>query len=194
MTVGSISTSNVNAIKGTNLEGMSIQMMAAMVMLEVGATKKKEAELKIADMKAQNDKAKALNAFLDKLNSKLGAFTKDEDTDKIGRGKVLNELADEAKSFGLDTTGWKAKWVQHEIRIITKVIKLPGHYNYKATTGDQARAIASQIQHMAENCNSDNQYRIFNLQHFMGQYNSFISGASDQIKTANQILQGLTKN
>ena len=119
MTVGSISTSNVNAIKGTNLEGMSIQMMAAMVMLEVGATKKKEAELKIADMKAQNDKAKALNAFLDKLNSKLGAFTKDEDTDKIGRGKVLNELADEAKSFGLDTTGWKAKWVQHEIRIIT---------------------------------------------------------------------------
>ena len=95
MTVGSISTSNVNAIKGTNLEGMSIQMMAAMVMLEVGATKKKEAELKIADMKAQNDKAKALNAFLDKLNSKLGAFTKDEDTDKIGRGKVLNELADE---------------------------------------------------------------------------------------------------
>ena len=46
MTVSTISTSNVNAIKGTNLEGMSIQIIASMVMLEVGATKKKEAELK----------------------------------------------------------------------------------------------------------------------------------------------------
>ena len=56
MSVGAISTSSVNAIKGTEFEGMSIQMMAAMVMLEVGATKKKEAEMKISDMKAQNDK------------------------------------------------------------------------------------------------------------------------------------------
>ncbi|WP_281071585.1 hypothetical protein [Succinivibrio dextrinosolvens] len=30
MSVGAISTSNVNAIKGTEFEGMSIQMMAAM--------------------------------------------------------------------------------------------------------------------------------------------------------------------
>ncbi len=48
MTIAVGSTSYVNAIKGTEFEGMSIQMMAAMVMLEVGATKKKEAENKIA--------------------------------------------------------------------------------------------------------------------------------------------------
>jgi hypothetical protein len=47
---------------------------------------------------------------------------------------------------------------------------------------------------MAENCNSDNQTQMVKLQDFMGQYNSFVSGASDQIKNANQILQGLAKN
>ena len=46
----------------------------------------------------------------------------------------------------------------------------------------------------AENCNSDNQTQMVKLQDFMGQYNSFVSGASDQIKNANQILQGLAKN
>ena len=48
MSVSAISTSSINTIKGTEFEGMSIQMMAAMVMLEVGATKKKEAEMKIS--------------------------------------------------------------------------------------------------------------------------------------------------
>ncbi|MDY6420107.1 MAG: hypothetical protein SPL03_06110, partial [Succinivibrio dextrinosolvens] len=85
MSVAPISTSNINAIKGTEFEGMSIQMMAAMVMLEVGATKKKEAEMKISDMKAQNDKAKKLNNLLDRMNSELGQYTKDEDKDKKGR-------------------------------------------------------------------------------------------------------------
>ncbi len=47
MTISVGSASYVNAIKGTEFEGMSIQMMAAMVMLEVGATKKKEAEIRL---------------------------------------------------------------------------------------------------------------------------------------------------
>ncbi|MDY6471274.1 MAG: hypothetical protein SPK70_09435, partial [Succinivibrio dextrinosolvens] len=89
MSVAPISTSNVNAIKGTEFEGMSIQMMAAMVMLEVGATKKKEAEMKISDMKSQNDRAKQLNNLLDRMNAELGKYTKDEDKDKEGRGGIL---------------------------------------------------------------------------------------------------------
>ena len=106
MSVGAISTSNVNAIKGTEFEGMSIQMMAAMVMLEVGATKKKEAENKIAEMKGQNDRAKALNSFLDKLNGELGKYTKDEDKDKAGRLAVLITHMQEAKNLGIDVSNW----------------------------------------------------------------------------------------
>ncbi|SFK35692.1 hypothetical protein [Succinivibrio dextrinosolvens] len=171
MSVGAISTSNVNAIKGTEFEGMSIQMMAAMVMLEVGATKKKEAEMKISDMKAQNDKAKALNNLLDKMNSELGAITKDEDKDKAARMAILIRYSAEAKGLGIDVSGWNSP-----------------------KSAEQIRAISSTIQHMAENCNSDNQTQMVKLQDFMGQYNSFVSGASDQIKNANQILQGLAKN
>ena len=161
----------ISAIKGTEFEGMSVQMMAAMVMLEVGATKKKEAENKIGDMKAQNDKAKALNNLLDKMNSELGKYTKDEDSDKVSRGVVLVKFMNEAKGLGVDISNWAG-----------------------SKSSEQVRAITSGIQHMAENCNSDNQTQMVKLQDFMGQYNSFVSGASDQIKNANQILQGLAKN
>ncbi len=171
MSVSAVSTSGVNAIKGTEFEGMSIQMMAAMVMLEVGATKKKEAEMKISEMKGQNDRAKQLNNLLDKMNAKMGAVTKDEDSDKLQRQVILTQFMQEAKGLGIDVTGWSSP-----------------------KTGEQWRAISSGIQHMAENCNSDNQTQMVKLQDFMGQYNSFVSGASDQIKNANQILQGLSKN
>ncbi|WP_281071877.1 hypothetical protein [Succinivibrio dextrinosolvens] len=167
MTIAVGSTSNVNAIKGTEFEGMSIQMMAAMVMLEVGATKKKEAENKIAEMKGQNDRAKALN----RMNGELGGITKDEDKDKAARMAILIKYMNEAKGLGVDVSGWSSP-----------------------KSAEQIRAISSTIQHMAENCNSDNQTQMVKLQDFMGQYNSFVSGASDQIKNANQILQGLAKN
>ena len=186
MSVGAISTSNVNAIKGTEFEGMSIQMMAAMVMLEVGATKKKEAEMKISDMKAQNDKAKQLNNLLDKMNSELGAYTKDEDSDKKARGNILAKYAKEAQGLGVDVSNWVIMASGPDGKTI-----LGGG---QPKTGEQIRAITSTIQHMAENCNSDNQTQMVKLQDFMGQYNSFVSGASDQIKNANQILQGLAKN
>ena len=233
LTVGS--ASGLNAIRGTEFEGMSVQMMAAMVMLEVGATKKKEAELKIAEMKSQNDRAKSLNDFCDRLNAQLGQYTKDDDESKgtavanvnstattksssalrardssssnalvtstsvalrakgnsssplvtntsgssssgttgnnTGRAGVLDRFREEAKTLGIDTSDWSG-----------------------GKTSEQARAITSRIQHMAENCNSDNQTQMVKLQDFMGQYNSFVSGASDMIKTANQILQGLAKN
>ena len=187
MSVAPISTSSINAIKGTEFEGMSIQMMAAMVMLEVGATKKKEAEMKISDMKAQNDKAKQLNNLLDRMNAELGAVTKDEDSDKKKRGQILAKYYMEAKGLGVDVSSWKATGVSvsNGVKTIT---------GCEAKTAEQIRAITSTIQHMAENCNSDNQTQMVKLQDFMGQYNSFVSGASDQIKNANQILQGLAKN
>ncbi|MBQ3678576.1 MAG: hypothetical protein II929_03545 [Succinivibrio sp.] len=171
MTIAVGSTSHVNAIKGTEFEGMSIQMMAAMVMLEVGATKKKEAENKIAEMKGQNDKAKQLNNLVDRMNQELGSITKDGDDENKKRGEIIAKYKDEAKGLGVDVSSWSG-----------------------SKSGEQVRAITSTVQHLAENCNSDNQTQMVKLQDFMGQYNSFISGASDQIKNANQILQGLAKN
>ena len=165
------SAAYVKAIKGTEYDGMSIQMMAAMVMLEVGATKKKEAEYKIAEMKVQNDKAKQYNNLVDRMNAQLGNITKDGDTEKTQRQAILITFMKEAQDLGIDTKDWSG-----------------------GKTAEQIRAITSGISHMAENCNSDNQTQMVKLQDFMGQYNSFVSGASDQIKNANQILQGLAKN
>jgi len=122
-------------------------------------------------MKGQNDRAKALNNLLDRMNGELGGITKDEDKDKAARMAILIKYMNEAKGLGVDVAGWSSP-----------------------KSAEQIRAISSTIQHMAENCNSDNQTQMVKLQDFMGQYNSFVSGASDQIKNANQILQGLAKN
>ena len=146
MSVGAISTSNVNAIKGTEFEGMSIQMMAAMVMLEVGATKKKEAEMKISDMKAQNDKAKKLNDFMDRLNAQLGGVTGDSDDEKKVRADVLKGFYEEAKSLGIDTSSWGASEVnlpasfRGASSMTQKVLFIP------SKSAEQVRAITSQIQ------------------------------------------------
>ena len=180
--VNAISTSTVNAIKGTEFEGMSIQMMAAMIMLEVGGTKKQEAENKIAEMKAQNDKAKAINSMLDRMTQEMSKYDKEDSSHQWTRGEILANYSNEAKSLGIDTSSWKAS------------ISSSGKKDYVRTSADQWKAISSQLQHLAENCNSDNQTQMVKLQDFMGQYNSFVSGASDSIKQANQILQGLAKS
>ena len=185
MSVSGITTNAINYIKGTELEGMSVQMMAAIVMLEVGATKKHEAEMKIGEMKAQNDRAKKLNNLIDRMNQELGSITKDETKDKNARGKILNKYYNEAKKLGVDVSNWG----------ITRYKKNGKPWSkWQGKTAEQCRAITSTIQHMAENCNSDNQTQMVKLQDFMGQYNSFVSGASDMIKTANQVLQGLAKS
>ena len=187
MSVSAVSTSGVNAIKGTEFEGMSIQMMAAMVMLEVGATKKKEAEMKISEMKGQNDRAKKLNDFMDRLNAQLGGVTGDSDDEKKVRGDVLKGFYEEAKTLGIDTSNWGVS----SIKVVgTNVYTTMG----TPKTGEQVRALTSQIQHMAENCNSDNQTQMVKLQDKMGQYNAFVSGSSDMIKTGAQLQQSILKS
>ncbi len=121
--------------------------------------------------------------YLDRMNGELGAITKDEDKDKNSRGEILAKYVNEAKALGLDVSSWNAAYDTNT-----------GLKTYQPKSAEQVRAITSQLQHAAENCNSDNQTKMVKLQGFMGQYNSFVSGASDQIKNANQILQGLAKN
>ncbi|SFS58556.1 hypothetical protein SAMN02910357_01252 [Succinivibrio dextrinosolvens] len=55
-------------------------------------------------------------------------------------------------------------------------------------------SIISSLQHQAENCNSDNQTQMVKLQDKMGQYNAFVSGSSDMIKTGAQLQQSILRN
>lgn len=59
---------------------------------------------------------------------------------------------------------------------------------------DNLNAIISSLEHQAENCNSDNQTQMVKLQDKMGQYNSYISGSSDMIKTGAQLQQSILKS
>lgn len=55
-------------------------------------------------------------------------------------------------------------------------------------------SLLSSLQHQAENCNSDNQTQMVKLQDKMGQYNAFVSGSSDMIKTGAQLQQSILRN
>jgi len=171
--VSGLNVSGVQAAKGSQV---SVQVMAALVMLEIAGTKKGQAELKINDMKTQNDRAKAINAFLDKYTSKMSQFSsKSDDDDK--RLEASKALADEAVKAGI---------FRSDDSIVNSM--------KNAKTNEGVSAVKTEIQHLSENCNSDNQTQMVKLQDFMGQYNSFMSGANDAVKQANQVLQSLAKN
>ena len=55
-------------------------------------------------------------------------------------------------------------------------------------------SLISSLQHQAENCNSDNQTQMVKLQDKMGQYNAYVSGSSDMIKTGAQLQQSILRN
>ena len=55
-------------------------------------------------------------------------------------------------------------------------------------------SLLTSLQHQAENCNSDNQTQMVKLQDKMGQYNAYVSGSSDMIKTGSQLQQSILRN
>ena len=55
-------------------------------------------------------------------------------------------------------------------------------------------SLITSLQHQAENCNSDNQTQMVKLQDKMGQYNAYVSGSSDMIKTGSQLQQSILRN
>jgi hypothetical protein len=55
-------------------------------------------------------------------------------------------------------------------------------------------SLITSLQHQAENCNSDNQTQMVKLQDKMGQYNAYVSGSSDMIKTGAQLQQSILRN
>ncbi len=178
MSIGIDGASGVNGVSAASGSGMSIQAMAALAMLEIGSTKKTQAQGHIEEMQEKNTRAKKLNAFLDKVNTAISGFTDDSDDTKTKRATAIKGLLEEAKTLGV--TGEKmSNW---------------STWNASSLSLDQASAIKQEIQHSAENVNSDSQTQMIKLQDLIGQYNSFVSGAGDAIKQYTQILQSLAKN
>ncbi len=167
-------THDVTMIAKADIKKMSVQVAAAFVMMEVAQAQKSFAQGKIEDMKEQNERAKKLNAFLDKYSSRMAAV-KDQNDEKAMQGASI-AMATEAITTGL---------LPNNDPAVDAMMK--------AKTKDGVAAAKTQLQHMAENCNSDNQTQMVKLQDFMGQYNSYMQGANDAIKQANQIQQTLSK-
>ncbi|MBP5243943.1 MAG: hypothetical protein J6Z28_04405, partial [Succinivibrio sp.] len=64
----------------------------------------------------------------------------------------------------------------------------------KTLDTNNINSLITALQHKAENCNSDNQTQMVKLQDKMGQYNAYVSGSSDMIKTGAQLQQSILKN
>ncbi len=168
-----ISGASINGISSLNIKGMSVQMAAALVMMEVAKTQKTAAQNKISEMKEQNDKAKSINSLCDKINNAVSGFTDNSDDNKKKRCEAIKGFQEEAKKLGLDSN------------IISSM--------NNCETSEQFQSLKTSLQHAAENCNSDNQTQMVRLQDYMGQYNSYMQGANDAAKQSNQILQTLAR-
>lgn len=59
---------------------------------------------------------------------------------------------------------------------------------------NQIDSMITALQHQAENCNSDNQTQMVKLQDKMGQYNSYVSGSADMIKSGSRLQQDILKS
>ncbi len=69
---------------------------------------------------------------------------------------------------------------------------LPTGFN--KLNSDTISSLIESIQHTAESANANSQTEMIKLQDIMGQYNSMVSGASDNVKNANNITRELAKN
>lgn len=64
----------------------------------------------------------------------------------------------------------------------------------KTLDTNNINSLITSLQHKAENCNSDNQTQMVKLQDKMGQYNAYVSGSSDMIKSGSQLQQSILRN
>ncbi|MBQ3678990.1 MAG: hypothetical protein II929_05715 [Succinivibrio sp.] len=92
------------------------------------------------------------------------------------------------------------KEIKQYKEFLTQMIKacedgtIPKEMLGKKLDTNNINSLITSLEHQAENCNSDNQTQMIKLQDKMGQYNAYISGSNDMIKTGSQLQQSILKS
>ncbi|MDR2302058.1 MAG: USH1C-binding protein 1 [Deltaproteobacteria bacterium] len=147
--------------------GASIHLLFAALQLELARTNKEKAMTYMEDIKADQTKTKQIADYISQARAlKLDA----EDA----KGKNSN-MPDDMKQF-YDNNGIK-------------------YYktNDTAFTGDEWKYNIESLEKYMETMGTDTQQKMVYIQDFMGQYNSYLTGANSVIQKNSETLAALTR-
>ena len=164
--------SNASSVNFSTVTGArSPQVALAMLMLDLADTNKKAAMDGIKDIEAQQAEKKAMSEILNQAREYKASpdrYTKDAGGHPYTSpdfNKKVEDMGFSVPNTAGDTDKNKAEWDK----------------------------LIAQIQTKMDNTGADIQTKMVQLQDFMGQYNSYTSGANSAIAKANDILSGLAR-
>lgn len=187
-----ITSLSVGASSGNTDVPQNVQLMFAMLQLELAESAKQSALDKMDEIQAVQDQQKELTKYLNEMRGLLSDAK--DNTFK----RTLKRGDQEIKN----TTDWV------DLNDWELIGYLEGHgyisendfyYNKdspsdnKYLTTDQLETIISQMESDLECLGSDTQQQMIYVQDFMGQYNAYLQGCNSQINANNQTLMALAR-
>ena len=164
----------VNSISNTSLQGKSIQYVFAMVQLELAKSNKSKAEQKIQSIRDSQADSKSVTEAINSLRNLKENFDKLSKSDRTSK---MDQIKSMTTSVG-----------KLNICSCSKV----------DVSGDLSKEIIdsyiAQMQSFQEsNYGTDTQQLMIECQDFMGQYNTYLSGANSQIQKESEISSELAR-
>ncbi|MGN0915855.1 MAG: hypothetical protein ACI4NE_05835 [Succinivibrio sp.] len=164
----------VNSIGETSLQGKSIQYVFAMVQLELAKSNKSKAEQKIQTIREAQEDSKSITEAINSLRNLKENFDSLSKTDRASRMEQIKSLKTPVGNLNICTSS--------KIDVSGDLSK------------DKLDMYISQMQSFQEsNYGTDTQQLMIECQDFMGQYNTFLSGANSQIQKESEISSELAR-
>lgn len=164
----------VNSISNTSLQGKSIQYVFAMVQLELAKSNKSKAEQKIQAIRDSQADSKSVTEAINSLRNLKENFDK---LSKSERSSKMDQIKNMTTSVGkLNICACSKVDVSGDLSV------------------EKIDTYIAQMQSFQEsNYGTDTQQLMIECQDFMGQYNTYLSGAHSQIQKESEISSELAR-
>ncbi len=149
----------------------SVQMLFALVQMELSKTHKDQAKQLINAVKANQETSKKYAQLISDVNSKIGSD--DSDTGKTNRANALKALKSRCVELGIDGNAQ--------------------YFTSSKVSVAEASKLVSSLQGLQEQFGTKNQTLMVQIQDLLGQYNANVQGANAAVQQSNNVLQSLAK-
>ncbi len=158
--VGEVSLININ----------SMQMMFALMHMDLAKEHKNNAKGLIEQVKANQDKSKEYATLISDINAVLG--TDDGESAQKSRATKLASLKDRCVDLGIPSDS--------------------SYFSGKTSLAEGQKLVQS-LQGLQEEYGTKNQTIMVQIQDMLGQYNANLHGANSAVQQSNNVLQSLAK-
>ena len=162
--------SSVHLNEGALVSINSVQMMFALVQMELSKEHKDNAKGLIEQVKKNQEKSKEYAKLISDINSVLG--TDDGDSARETRATKLASFKDRCVSLGIPSNS--------------------SYFSGKTSLAEGQKLVQS-LQGLQEEYGTKNQTLMVQIQDMLGQYNANLQGANSAVQQSNNVLQSLAK-